>query len=171
MNENCRGGYYPPADPQTAPEMDITQTTINAIDLLIKFRFLYFESQGKLSADERNCIEKQLRVYFTEHLNNDCECFLLKKGEEFISSVFMIKVSRPASTAFLNGKTAFLMNVYTKPEHRKIGAASKLLDFVIDYAKECGITAIDLSSTSMGRELYLRKGFKLRGNSEMRMKL
>jgi GNAT superfamily N-acetyltransferase len=168
MNENRRGAHYAPALPCG---MEIIKTTKEDIDLLIKFRFLYFESQGELSPDERNSIEKQLREYFAEHLNFDCECFLLKKDGEFISSIYIIKVDRPAGTAFINGKTAFLMNVYTKPKYRKMGAASTLLDYVIDYAKQCGIDSIDLSSTSMGRELYLRKGFKLRGNSEMRMAL
>jgi GNAT superfamily N-acetyltransferase len=151
--------------------MEVIKTTKKDIDLLIEFRILYFESQGELLPEQKFQIEKQLREYFAEHLNFDCECFLLKKDGEFVSSIFMIKVDRPASTAFLNGKTAFLMNVYTKPKYRKIGAASTLLDYVIDYARECGIDSIDLSSTSMGRELYKRKGFKLRGNSEMRMKL
>jgi ribosomal protein S18 acetylase RimI-like enzyme len=166
MNETRWGGYYPPADPA-----EIICATPEDIDLLIKFRFLYFESQGNLTNEEKVQIEKQLRGYFAEHLNKDCECFLLKKDGGFISSIYMIKVDRPAGTAFINGKTAFLMNVYTKEEYRKMGAASTLLDFVIDYAKQCGIDSIDLSSTSMGRELYLRKGFVLRGNSEMRMKL
>jgi GNAT superfamily N-acetyltransferase len=151
--------------------MEIIKATAADIDTLIAFRYLYFASQGDFSDGECEKINKQLREYFTEHLCRDCECFLLKNGDEFISSIYMIKLDRPAATAFPNGKTALLMNVYTKPECRNIGAASKLLDFVIDYAKSCGITAIDLSSTSMGRPLYVRKGFKLRGNSEMRMSL
>jgi GNAT superfamily N-acetyltransferase len=151
--------------------MNIIKATLSDIDTLINFRFLYFESQGELGSFERAEIEKQLRIYFAEHLGKDCECFLLAEGDEYISSIFLIKLDRPAGTSFLNGKTAFLMNVYTKPLYRKAGAASKLLDFVIEYAKECGISAVDLSSTSMGRSLYLRKGFVLRGNSEMRMKL
>jgi GNAT superfamily N-acetyltransferase len=151
--------------------MEIVTATAADIDLLIEFRFLYFASQGGLKDSEKTAIEKQLREYFAEHLSRDCECFLLKKDGEFISSVYMIKLDRPAGTAFLNGKTAFLMNVFTKPDFRKHGAASVLLDYVIDYARSVGISAIDLSSTSMGRSLYLRKGFKLRGNSEMRMSL
>ncbi|MDR0992421.1 MAG: GNAT family N-acetyltransferase [Ruminococcus sp.] len=151
--------------------MEVVTATARDIDLLIEFRFYYLYSQGDISDTEREQIEKQLREYFAEHLGRDCECFLLKKDGEYISSVYMIKLDRPAGTTFPNGKTAFLMNVFTKPEYRKTGAASVLLDFVIEYAKSCKISAIDLSSTKMGRSLYLRKGFCLRGNSEMRMSL
>jgi GNAT superfamily N-acetyltransferase len=151
--------------------MEIVKATAEDIDTLIAFRFFYLESQGELSEGECENIEKQLREYFAEHLSRDCECFLIKDKGEFVSSIYMIKLDRPAGTAFPNGKTAFLMNVFTKPEHRKIGAASMLLDYVIEYARSCGISAIDLSSTAMGRSLYLRKGFSLRGNSEMRMSL
>jgi GNAT superfamily N-acetyltransferase len=144
------------------------------IDILVDFRIAYLLSDGKLTAKEREAFAAQIGDYFDRHLNLDCECFLAEEDDgEFVSVVVMIECEKPANRAFKNGKTAMLMNVYTKPEHRRKGIASRLLDVVIIYARNQKISCIDLSATVMGRPLYEKHGFKTRGNgnSEMRLKL
>jgi GNAT superfamily N-acetyltransferase len=144
------------------------------IDILVDFRIAYLLSDGALSAKERDKFAVQIKDYFDRHLNSDCESFLaLDDDGEFVSVVVMIECEKPANRAFKNGKTAMLMNVYTKPEYRRKGIASRLLDVVIIYARNQKISCIDLSATVMGRPLYEKHGFKTRGNgnSEMRLKL
>ncbi|MDR0903188.1 MAG: GNAT family N-acetyltransferase [Ruminococcus sp.] len=153
--------------------MNIIKADKTYINVLTDFRLEYLSVGHALSEAEREAFSAQIRGYFERNLGSVCECFLAEEGGSFTAVIFLIKCEKPANFAFSNGKTAMLMNVYTKPEYRKRGIASRLLDAVIDYAKSQEITCIDLSATVMGQPLYLKHGFKMRGNgnSEMRLKL
>lgn len=57
------------------------------------------------------------------------------------------------------GKRAHLMNVYTNEKFRGQGIARKMVNILIDEAKERGCTEISLDATEMGRPLYKKVGF------------
>ena len=50
------------------------------------------------------------------------------------------------------------MNMYTKPEYRRMGIAGKTLDMLVRDIKMRGITDISLEATDMGRALYENTG-------------
>ena len=63
-----------------------------------------------------------------------------------------------------NGKHFYIDDLSTLPESRGKGYAGKLLDFVIDKAKEKGYEAVTLDSGYArfdAHRLYLNKGFSL----------
>ena len=66
------------------------------------------------------------------------------------------------------GKKAYIMNMYTKPSHRRRGVAFKMLDLLVADAKSKGITAISLETTEMGKPLYTKYGF-VKMNDEMEL--
>ncbi|MDD6656230.1 MAG: GNAT family N-acetyltransferase [Lachnospiraceae bacterium] len=57
------------------------------------------------------------------------------------------------------GKRAHLMNVYTRKYHRRMGISKKMVETLINEAKEYGVTEISLDVTEMGRPLYEVLGF------------
>ena len=57
------------------------------------------------------------------------------------------------------GKRAHIMNVYTRKEYRRMGAARKMVEFLISQARSRGVTHITLDATEMGRPLYEALGF------------
>lgn len=58
------------------------------------------------------------------------------------------------------GKRGHLMNVYTRKEYRHQGIGKEMVQFLIDWAKENGLTEISLDSTEAGRILYKSCGFQ-----------
>ncbi len=58
------------------------------------------------------------------------------------------------------GLRAHLMNVYTKSEYRRRGISKRMVEMLIDEAKEKGVTEISLDATEMGRPLYERLEFE-----------
>ncbi len=153
--------------------MKIRTASLDDLELLIKFRFAYLtEENGELSSELKTTIRTQLESYFQSHLGQDLTVYLAETDEnEPVSVIFYITLDKPSSLYFLNGKTAFLMNVYTREEFRGLGFASELLDDVIENARKSGVSSIDLYATEKGKPLYLKKGFFSRGKGELRLSL
>lgn len=66
------------------------------------------------------------------------------------------------------GRKAYVMNMYTRPDYRRMVIATKTLDLLIQDAKKRAVTSISLEATDMGRKLYERYGF-VSMNSEMEL--
>lgn len=153
-------------------DIKIRTADISDIDTLVKLRFLYHTAAtGELTEEQKIKLSIQLPDYFERHIGKDFTAYLAEDGSNTAATMFMVRLEKPAGIYFLNGKTCYLMNVYTKPEYRRMGIASMLLDRLIADARAEGITCIDISATPMGKPLYLKKGFIERGNTEMRMTL
>lgn len=66
------------------------------------------------------------------------------------------------------GKRAHLMNVHVEKEFRRKGIARKMIEILVDEAKERGVTEISLDATDDGRKLYETMGWH--ENSEAMVK-
>ena len=49
------------------------------------------------------------------------------------------------------GRKAYLMNLYTAPQYRRQGIATRILTRLVEDAHRRGVTAISLEATAMGR--------------------
>ncbi len=58
------------------------------------------------------------------------------------------------------GKRAHIMNVYVDKKYRRQGIALKMMEMLMDEAKEKGVSEISLDATEEGRFLYEQLGFK-----------
>ena len=152
--------------------MIIRKATKDDIDTLIKFRFAYLNDDvGELSDEQTEKLNAQLPDYFNRHIGADFNAYLAEENGVTAAVIFYITLEKPANTHFINGKTAMLMNVFTKAEFRRKGIASMLLKRIISDAGADGVTCIDLSATKMGKPLYLKNGFTVRGNGNTEMRL
>ena len=52
------------------------------------------------------------------------------------------------------GRKAYLMNLYTAPQYRRQGIATRILTRLVEDAHRRGVTAISLEATAIGRPLY-----------------
>ena len=66
------------------------------------------------------------------------------------------------------GKRAHLMNVHIEKEFRRKGIARRMIELLVDEAKERGVTEISLDATDDGRKLYEAMGWHK--NSEAMVK-
>jgi GNAT superfamily N-acetyltransferase len=152
--------------------MNIRTATKEDIELLIKFRFAYInDDMGPLTAEQTAELNERLPDYFERHIGKDFTAYIAEENGDPAAVIFYITLERPANTHFINGKTALLMNVYTKEEYRRRGFASAILKRIISDAKASGVTCIDLSATKMGKPLYIKNGFVERGNGSTEMRL
>jgi GNAT superfamily N-acetyltransferase len=67
---------------------------------------------------------------------------------------------RMPSPRFRPLASPYLFSVYTAPEHRGKGVASRLVSVLVESARTRGFARVELHSTDMGRHLYERLGFE-----------
>lgn len=58
-----------------------------------------------------------------------------------------------------DGRHAYVMNMYTRPDHRRRGVARRMLALLVEEAHRRGVTSISLEATAQGRGLYESFGF------------
>lgn len=140
--------------------MNIRKATIEDIDILLKLRFDYLVTdKGELTELEENLIRAQLQTYFKKHINEDFIAILATIDDKVVSSAFLAISEKPANPASITGKTGTLLNVFTYPEYRRRGIATKVISQIIEQAKQLGLSSIDLSATKDGKPVYEKLGF------------
>jgi GNAT superfamily N-acetyltransferase len=64
---------------------------------------------------------------------------------------------------------AYVLNVYTEPEHRRSGVARAIMEAIIDWSRERRVARVTLHASKEGRSLYEALGFE--PTNEMRIVL
>jgi GNAT superfamily N-acetyltransferase len=75
----------------------------------------------------------------------------------------------PRPGALQGSQEAYVLNVYTEPEHRRCGVARAIMQAIIDWSREQRVSRITLHASNEGRPLYESLGFE--NSNEMRIKL
>ena len=142
-------------------ELTFRKATADDIDLLIRTRIEVLRAVNRLSADTDMAeVERQSRVYYEEALRDGTHTALLVLDGERFAGAGGISYYRVMPTYHNpSGWKAYIMNIYTRPEYRRQGIASRTLDLLVGDAREKGICSVSLEATEMGRPLYEKYGF------------
>jgi GNAT superfamily N-acetyltransferase len=139
--------------------MIIRKAAFTDIDTLIKLRIGYLAEDIGLSSDEEDTIKAQLVNYFTKHIGDDFIAALAEVEGKAVSTAFLVVTEVPANPHFMTGKTATILNIYTIPEYRRLGIATRVLRYIIDIARQSDVAFIDLKASVAGKSLYKMLGF------------
>ena len=146
---------------------------INDLDLFVKLR-LDFLSEVIENIDDKTIeeIKNALNKYFIEQIpKNKFIGIICEYNEKTISTAFMAINEKPANPNFVNGKIGTILNVYTYPEYRKNGISTKIMEIIIEEAKNQNISEIDLLAREIGENIYRKLGFKESGMKYMKLKI
>ena len=141
--------------------MRIEKAGFADVDALTTLRLEYLiEDNGSLEHSDAETIRNNLPGYIREHLKKDLFAYVIRENDTIVSCAFLLIVMKPMSPAFIHGKTATVLNVYTLPAYRRRGYARMLMNAVIADAKESNIDVIELKATEDGYDLYRSVGFE-----------
>ena len=142
-------------------ELEYRKATIDDLDLLTKTRIEVLRAANNLDNNiDMSRVERESRVYYENALTNDYHtAYLVFDRDVFIGAGGISYYTVMPTFHNPTGRKAYIMNMYTKPDYRRMGIATKTLDLLIQDAKKRGISSISLEATDMGRKLYERYGF------------
>ncbi len=140
------------------------------ISVLVEMRILYsIETYGGISEAFENRMRTELPSYFERHLGKDLFAYLALENGEAVSSAMLLVEEKPINPALPDGRTGVVLNVFTKPEHRRKGLARRLMEMLISEAGEAGIDYIELKATESGYPLYKKLGFDEKNHKNIYM--
>ena len=137
------------------------KATLADLELLTETRICVLRAANKLAdgVDMSEVMERSYE-YYKKALGDDTHvAYLVFDGERFVGAGGVSFYQVMPTFHNPSGRKAYIMNMYTDPDYRRQGIAYKMLDLLVDEAKERGIRAISLEATVAGRPLYEKYGF------------
>ncbi|MCL2433963.1 MAG: GNAT family N-acetyltransferase [Clostridia bacterium] len=105
-------------------------------------------------------IDEQLVDYFISAITDGSFIsWIMENDGEIIATSGICFYPLPPTYSNPTGKTAYITNMYTKPEYRRNGIAAELLNMVIGEARSRGYKTIRLHTSEYGKSIYKKAGF------------
>ena len=141
--------------------IEYTIATPDMLDLLVSTRIEVLRAANRLddSAD-MSSVAAQSRAYYREALSDGSHTGILAFDGDRFAGAGGVSYYRVMPT-FHNpsGRCAYIMNMYVRPDYRRRGIATAILDLLVTEAREKGAGRIALEATEAGRPLYEKYGF------------
>ena len=150
--------------------MEYRKATIDDLDMLVSTRITVLRAANKLDDNvDMSEVERESRDYYEKALlDGSHTAYLVFDDGEFVGAGGVSYFRVMPTYHNPSGRKAYIMNMYTAPDHRRRGIAYNTLDLLVKDAKAQGVAAISLEATDMGRPLYERYGF-VKMNDEMEL--
>ena len=101
-----------------------------------------------------------LRDYFAAGLaDGSYVCWVAEAGGEIVATGGVCLYTLPPTDRNPTGRTAYIVCMYTQPDYRRRGLATRLLGRVLDEARARGCAVARLHASAQGRALYESLGF------------
>ena len=143
--------------------MDVVYDVADKEDIqeLVRLRIAYTrEDLGSLSEDDERMMKNFLPDFFERNLNQNTFSFVARADGHIVAQVLLITIEKPCSPKMPSGLVGDVLSVYTEPEYRGPGICTKLMEKMIDAAKQLGICRLTLSATDDGYPVYKKVGFE-----------
>lgn len=141
-------------------DMNVDKAAMSDVMALTDMRLKYLrEDLGGLDAEAEATLKSALPGYFRAHLGRDLFAYVIREGRSIVSCAFLLIVEKPMSPAFPNGKTGIVLNVYTRPSHRRRGFAGRIMAALTDAARAMDLSVVELKATQDSYPLYRKAGF------------
>lgn len=135
---------------------------IRDIRVLARFRVEFANLMYKHAWDaEARVLERNIRKYLKKALpEGNFMAWLAESGGKTLAVSGMVIWRIPPRYGALDGKQAYILNMYTIPEARGRGLCNRLLRELIGEAKKLRIKKISLHTSKDGEPIYRKAGFK-----------
>ena len=138
--------------------MEIRLASPAELELFLECRREFLAEVGQADCPERFWTDT--RTYLEDHLRRgDVLILLAMEGETPAAACMACLLETLPLPHCLSGKTAELLNVYTRPNFRRRGYAETLLRRMAAELRGCGVEKLTLFYTDAGYPLYQKLGF------------
>ena len=142
--------------------MEYKKLTIDNIDEIIELRLAQLKDEGAIPSLD---LKPNLYKFYNEQLKgNNFTIFGCIDNNKIIATGSLSFVFKPPYYNCPNGKIGLLSSMYVNPSYRRRGIASKMLDLIVEFAKDNECSLIHITASKMGELLYTKYGFIKKNN-------
>ena len=141
--------------------MKLREATVEDAELLMQLRLeMRRERETAAAPDDMKAFEKANYDYFKQAIADGIYIGLIAEDDDKIAGTGGICLHiHPPSYSVPNGKSACLLNMYTRPEFRGRGVAGKIVAALVERAEKEKCCKVFLNASDMGKSLYQKFGF------------
>ncbi|MCU0483057.1 MAG: GNAT family N-acetyltransferase [Chloroflexi bacterium] len=155
-----------PVDPDRVPggnpEVGVRRAVPADVPLLLELRLAFdAELAGLPPAERVTGHAAAVRDYLESHLADGRLLAWAAEAADgtLVGMAAMVVIDRPPQPRSRRPGEGFVYNVYVAPGWRRRGIARRLMDAVIDAARELGLRRVVLRTSAAGQPLYDSLGF------------
>jgi GNAT superfamily N-acetyltransferase len=140
----------------------LRRATSRDLDVLVRQRRSMWFDMGERNRTKLDQQDRAYRRWVQPRLKNGTVVGWVIEtdgGDTVAGAILWLRpaVSQPGER---HSVQPFLLSMYTEPEWRRKGLASRIIDEAIRWSRRIGYEEIRLHASFMGRRLYARRGFK-----------
>jgi GNAT superfamily N-acetyltransferase len=145
----------------TTDKFTIRKATGNDIDTLIDYRVIFLkETYGSTSAEKESLLRRSLKTYFSASFENDSFIAWIAEYEDKpVGFSGLVIREQPGNFEIPNGRTGYILNMFTLKKFRKKGICKALFQKLIDESGDLNLDKIELHATKEGEPIYRQFGF------------
>jgi GNAT superfamily N-acetyltransferase len=147
----------------------IRQAAVSDASVIARHRVGMFQDMGELEPDEAAVVESASRTRLARQLDSgEYVGWLAEVGGEVVAGAGVLLHQYYPTRANPRGRpTAYILNVYTEPGHRRQGLAHQLIAEILAWCRAHDIPRASLHASRSGKSVYERLGFSQ--TNEMRV--
>jgi GNAT superfamily N-acetyltransferase len=141
--------------------MKTRPVTADDVATLAIFRVsLLEETGGTLDPDVRESLLSANDAFFRNNLDSHSwKSWCVEVDGGIVAIGTLAFFDRPPYPGNIEGRDAYLLNMFTLPSHRGRGVATAIVKAMLQYAQLQGVRKIVLHATEEGRRIYTTFGF------------
>lgn len=143
--------------------LELNKATKRDLDFLVEMRVEALKAMKIMPEDEDTVFfEEQVRQYYEKHLDTESHIEYLAYLDGAFAGCGMACISDRMPT-YHNpmGKTAYILNIYTREAFRRRGIGEKVVTQLLRDIEKAGVYQVELYATEAGKPLYDKLGFTL----------
>ena len=142
--------------------IEYRKAIIHEIDTLAKIRMDFLHEADNIAKYENEGdLLNNIKEYMATSMNDGSfVSWVAVDDGRIIATSGVSFYALPPNKSCLTGKTAYISNMYTYPQYRNQGIATRLFDLTVQEAIYNGALKILLNATPSGRPIYEKCGFK-----------
>jgi GNAT superfamily N-acetyltransferase len=143
------------------PDYRIRQATVSDAPVIARHRVGMFQDMGELEPDEAAVVESASHTRLVDQLaSGEYVGWLAESGGDVLAGAGVLLHQYYPTRANPRGRpTAYILNVYTEPGHRRQGLAHQLMSEILAWCRANDIPRASLHASPFGKSVYERLGF------------
>lgn len=146
--------------------MNIKKATKEDIEIILDMKMRMSKELRITEVFQENVEEKIKEKYLSLYQEDKCCHFLIYEDEKVVAIGGAIVKEDIPFCFFKTPYYGFVMDMYSLPEKRKRGYATKIMEELLKWLKEKGVHNVRLKPSLEGRLLYEKLGFQSAGEMQ-----